>query len=477
MTDAEPANGPRHAAADALWAFRRDARPTTREERQQAGRDLRRSVPRSSHGEWTPWSGRRDPIDVLEAQGDSRAPELVPIRYGRMATSPFAFFRGGAAIMAMDLNTTPVTGLRVQACGDAHVANFGKFATPERNVMFDINDFDETLPGPWEWDVKRLCASLHVVARGHGYSSAACDEVVTTAARAYRERLTGSSTMRTLDLWYDRIHVKQVIDHFPPEYRPSVKRDVRKAQRKDHVRAVNKLTTTVDGRLQFAEDPPLLVHLEAAGADFAEDVVPMIASYRETLTEDRQELFDRFEVVDVARKVVGVGSVGTRCWVALLEGPDHLEGDRLILQVKEAQASVLEPYVGASALGHNGLRVVTGQRLTQAASDMFLGWSEGPRSGREYYVRQLWDVKGQGDLEKMDRNNLTYYGALCAWALARAHARTGDAVQISAYLGKGDSFDRAIAAFSAAYARTNEADHAALLDAIASGRVEAQHGI
>jgi uncharacterized protein (DUF2252 family) len=477
MTDADPSNGDRHAAADALWAFRRDALPTTRDEREQAGRSLRKAVPRSSHADWAPWSGRRDPIDVLEAQGDSRAPELVPIRYGRMVASPFAFFRGGAAIMAMDLATTPVTGLRVQACGDAHVANFGKFATPERNLMFDINDFDETLPGPWEWDVKRLCASLHVVARGHGYSPAKCDEVVVTAARAYRERLTGSSSMRTLDLWYDRIHVKQVIDHFPPEYRPSVKRDVRKAQRKGHARAVNKLTQTVDGRLQFAEDPPLLVHLEDTGADFAEDVVPMIASYRETLTEDRQELFDRFEVVDVARKVVGVGSVGTRCWVALLEGPDHLEGDRLILQVKEAQPSVLEPYVGASALGHNGLRVVAGQRLTQAASDMFLGWSEGPRSGREYYVRQLWDVKGQGDLEKMDFNNLTYYGALCAWALARAHARTGDAVQLSAYLGKGDTFDRAIASFSAAYALTNEADHAALVDAIASGRIDAQHGI
>ncbi|MGZ4682151.1 MAG: DUF2252 family protein, partial [Acidimicrobiales bacterium] len=279
MTGAEPSTAPRHAAADALWAFRRDVQPTTRAEREEAGRALRKSVPRPSHGEWSPWSGRRDPIDVLEAQGDSRAPELVPIRYGRMATSPFAFFRGGAAIMAMDLATTPVTGLRVQACGDAHVANFGKFATPERNLMFDINDFDETLPGPWEWDVKRLCASLHVVARGHGFSPKRCDEVVRTASRTYRERLASATSMRTLDLWYDRIHVKQVIDHFPPQYRPSVKRDVRKAQRKDHVRAVNKLTHTVDGRLQFAEDPPLLVHLEATGADFADDVVPMIASY------------------------------------------------------------------------------------------------------------------------------------------------------------------------------------------------------
>jgi uncharacterized protein (DUF2252 family) len=394
-----------------------------------------------------------------------------------MATSPFAFFRGGAAIMAMDLATTPVTGLRVQACGDAHVANFGKFATPERNIIFDVNDFDETLPGPWEWDVKRLCASLHVVARGHGFSAASCDEVVRTAARTYRERLMEAASMRTLELWYDRIDVDQVISHFPPAYRPTVRRSVRKAQRKDHVRAVAKLTHDVDGQLRFAEDPPLVVHHEEAGLSFADDVVPMIAAYRETLSADRQELFDRFDVVDVARKVVGVGSVGTRCWVALLEGPDHREGDRLILQIKEAQASVLEPYVGWSTLGHHGLRVVTGQRLTQAASDLFLGWSEGLRSGRQYYVRQLWDVKGQGDLEAMDVENLTHYGALCAWALARSHARTGDAVQLAAYLGKGNAFDRAMASFSAAYARTNESDHAALVEAIVSGRVEAVSGI
>ena len=255
MSNDDPTGTRRFAAADALWAFRREARPMTREERIEAGRELRKETPRSTHGEWSPWAGRRDPIDVLEAQGDSRAPDLVPIRYGRMAASPFTFFRGGAAIMAMDLATTPVTGLRVQACGDAHVANFGQFATPERNVIFDINDFDETLPGPWEWDIKRLCASLHVVARGHGFSPASCDEVVRTAARTYRERLADSTSMRTLELWYDRIHVKQVISHFPPDYRPIVKRSVRKAQRKDHVRAVAKLTHDVDGRLRFAENP------------------------------------------------------------------------------------------------------------------------------------------------------------------------------------------------------------------------------
>ncbi len=410
---------------------------------------------------------------MLESQAETRVPELISIRYGRMAQSPFAFFRGAAAVMAMDLASTPVTGLAVQACGDAHVSNFGQFATPERNMIFDINDFDETLPGPWEWDVKRLCASLHVVARGHGFSAAKCDRVVTTAARTYRECLADSAELRALELWYDRIHIKQVVSHFPAKYRPLVKRDVRKSRRKTHLRAVAKLTHEVGGDYRFAEDPPLLVHLDDTEFDLVDDVMPMVESYRSTLSEDIQDLFDRFRLVDVARKVVGVGSVGTRCWVALFEGPDHPGGDHLILQVKEAQPSVLEPYVGHSALDHHGRRVVVGQRLTQASSDIFLGWTNGPQTGHHYYVRQLWDFKGQGDPSKMDLNNLTYYGALCAWALARAHARTGDPVALSGYLGGSTTFDKAIAAFSSAYATTNERDHAALLEAIASGRVRA----
>ena len=441
------------------------------DERWRRGRVLRKQVPRSVMADGgTP--APRDPISVLELQATTRAPELVPIRHGRMAESPFAFFRGGAAIMAADLAGTVTTGLQVQACGDAHVANFGTFATPERNVVFDINDFDETVPGPWEWDVKRLCASLQVVARGHGFDEAVGERIVTSAAREYRERIRAFAAMRTLDLWYDRIQVEDVIAHFPREYQAIVRRDVRKAERKNRFRAVAKLTRTVDGQPRLAEDPPFLVHLSSVGHDM-DDVAATVDRYRETLSDARRELFDRFEVVDVARKVVGVGSVGTRCWVALLVGRDHPDGDHLILQVKEAQASVLEPYVGESPWDHHGRRVVAGQRLTQAASDLFLGWCDAPISGRQYYVRQLWDVKGQGDLLQMDEGELLHYGALCAWALARAHARTGDAVPIAGYLGGSDRFDRAIAEFAAAYAVVNDADHRALLDAIASGRIDA----
>ena len=449
---------------------------TTWEERLGDGRAVRKDVPRSAHGDWAPAANRRDPVEVLEAQAESRAAELVPIRYGRMAASPFAFFRGGAAIMAMDLAITPTAGQRVQACGDAHVANFGKFATPERNVVFDINDFDETVPGPWEWDVKRLCASLHVVARGHGFSSAVCDEVVVAAARTYREHLMEVASMSTLELWYDQIHLHDVFAHFPRRYRAGLKRDVEKARRKGHDRAVARLTTTTGGEVRFRDDPPLLVHLDNIGHDM-DEVASMIVGFRDTLTDDRKDLFDRYRVVDVARKVVGVGSVGTRCWIALLEGPDLPHGDRIILQVKEAQPSVLEPYAGESTLGHHGRRVVVGQRLTQAASDLFLGWCTAPVTGRQYYVRQMWDVKGQSDLLKMDRNNLSYYGALCAWALARAHARTGDPVPIAGYLGTSNNFDRAIAEFSARYALVNERDHAALRDAISAGRIEARSGV
>ncbi len=450
--------------------------PGTHEERRAAGRLLRGTVPRASHREWSPSSSRRDPIDVLEQQGATRVRELVPVRYGRMAESPFSFFRGGAAVMAMDLATTPVTGLRVQACGDAHVNNFGKFATPERNIVFDINDFDETLPGPWEWDVKRLAASLHIVGRQRDFSPDQCTRVVTESVRMYRERMADYTSMRALAVWYDRLHIDDVVAHFPKKYRPLLERDVKKAQRKDHVRAAAKLTRTIDGEERFLEDPPLLVHLDKTGHDL-DDVDAVLQSYRQTLTDDRRELLDRFRLVDVARRVVGVGSVGTWCWVALFEGPDHPAGDPLILQVKEAPPSVLELYVGASAYEHGGMRVVAGQRLTQASSDMFLGWSQGPSNGRQYYVRQMWDVKGQSDPLKMAFNNLVHYGALCGWALARAHARTGDAVQLSGYLGNSDSFDRAIGAFAAEYARTNERDYAALLAAIRDGRIEARLGL
>ncbi len=352
-----------------------------------------------------------------------------------MATSAFAFFRGSAAIMASDLAAGPVTGLRVEACGDAHVGNFGKFATPGRSLIFDVNDFDETLPGPWEWDVKRLAASMHVVALERDFGATTRDRVVAAAVRAYREHMAEAAALRTLDLWYARTHIRDVIAHFPPKYRPRVERDVAKARRKDHRRAVAKLTHAVGDDIRFVEDPPLVVHLD--NTDHELDAIgPMIEHYRTTLTHDIRTLFDRFRILDVARKVVGVGSVGTRCWIALFEGPDRPNGDHVILQVKEAQASVLEPHVGASVFPHHGQRVVAGQRLTQAASDIFLGWTEAPESKRQYYVRQLWDFKGSSDPMAMDLQDLTYYGALCGMALARAHARTGDPVRIAAYLGR-----------------------------------------
>ena len=448
---------------------------TTGDERRDAGRALRADVPRSVHAEWDVEARDRDPIAVLEEQARTRVPELVPVRYERMSASPFAFFRGGAAIMAMDLSSTPVTGLTVQACGDAHVANFGTFATPERNIVFDINDFDETERGPWEWDVKRLATSLHVVAREHGFKPSQRDGVVLDAVRVYREYVDQYAGMRTLDVWYDRTTADDLVAHFPKRYRAQAQHDVTRALRKDHVRAVTRLTTDHEGRPRFVEDPPIVVHLDELEPSM-DDVAATVADYRTSLSDERRFLFDRFRVVDVARRVVGVGSVGTRCWVTLLEAVTPVDGtpDRLVLQVKEAQPSVLAPYVGPTPTGHQGRRVVSGQRLTQAASDVFLGWCQAP-SGHHYYVRQLWDVKGQGDLTKMDLGKLTHYGALCARALARAHARTGDAAALAGYLGGGAVFDRAIAGFAANYAAANERDHAALVDAIASGRVAANN--
>ena len=446
--------------------------PAEWQERRAAGRALRQDVPRSAHAEWSPHPDRADPVEVLAAQGESRVAELLPVRYARMAESAFAFFRGSAAIMAADLATGPVTGLQVEACGDAHVGNFGKFATPGRSLIFDINDFDETLPGPWEWDVKRLAASMHIVGRQRAFGRATCDRIVEAAVRAYREHMAEAAALRTLDLWYARTHIRDVIAHFPPKYRARVERDVAKARRKNQRRAVAKLTHGAGDDIRFVEDPPLVVHL--ANTDGELDAIdPMIELYRETLSSEIRNLFDRFRILDVARKVVGVGSVGTRCWICLFEGPDRPEGDHVILQVKQAQASVLEPYAGASAYPHHGQRVVAGQRLTQAASDIFLGWTEAPISKRQYYVRQLWDFKGSSDPLTMELKDLTYYGALCGMALARAHARTGDPVQIAAYLGRSDTFDRAVAAWSAQYAITNDEDHARLLEAIKSGRVEA----
>jgi uncharacterized protein (DUF2252 family) len=443
----------------------------TIDDRRASGRALRERVPHAAHADPGSPASARDPVAMLEEQAASRHDDLVPIRYARMAASPFGFLRGAAAIMAFDLGSTPTTGLRVQACGDAHVRNFGKFATPERNLVFSINDFDETLPAPWEWDVKRLGASLYLVASEHGFKESKCRETVLTALRSYRERMARYASMRTLDLWYDHTSVDDVIAHFPKKHRARVERDVETASRKDHRRAIARYTRGDDGALRFVDDPPLVVHLDDTkyGLD---DVEAMLDDYAASLPDDRRALVGRYRVLDVAHRVGGVGSVGTRCWICLMEASDHPKGDRIILQVKEAQTSVLEPYAGASSIGQHGRRVVAGQRLSQGASDIFLGWCEGP-TGRQYYVRQLWDSKGRSDLLAMDHRNLTYHGALCGWALARSHARSGDAVQMAGYLGTGDAFDRAVATYSAEYTRTTRQDHACLLEAIASGVVTA----
>ena len=442
----------------------------TRDDRFAIGKSLRNDCPRSTHAEWGPAKARPDVVAMLEERSATRVPELLPVLYERMSESPFAFLRGSASVMAFDLSATRVSGLQVQACGDAHVGNFGQFATPERNVIFDVNDFDETLPGPFEWDVKRFAASLEVAFRGNGVPEEQRTLAVAGAVRTYRERIAAYASLRALDIWYSRINVDEVIAFFPPRHRGYVRRDIKKSLSRTSLRALSKLTHAVDGGHRFIEDPPLLVRLENTGHE-VDEVIGLIEGYRQSLSEEIRTLFDRFRLVDVARKVVGVGSVGTRCWVGLFEGPDHPAGDPLVLQVKEAQASVLEPYVGASQLPHHGLRVVTGQRLTLAASEIFLGWSEGPRSGRHYYARQLWDAKGSGDPTIMDPQNLARYGALCAWALARAHARTGDPAAISGYLGRGDRFDLAVANFASRYGDQTETDHAALVAAIAGGRL------
>jgi len=447
--------------------------PTTVGQRRAAGRACRDLAPLASHADPGPAAETRDPIAFLEEQAASRQPDLIPIRHGRMADNPFGFLRGAALVQAHDLASTPTSGLRVQLCGDAHIRNFGKFATPERNVVFSINDFDETLPGPFEWDVKRLAASLHLVAQQNGFSPKKCDEAVLTTLRSYRERMAGYAAMSTLDLWYDHTALDDVIRHFEPRDRERVQRDAAKATRKDQRKAVARYTH--DDHPHFVDDPPLVVHLTDMGQSL-DDVVPMLDDYHESLRDDRRVLVDRYELVDVAHRVGGVGSVGTRCWIALMAASDRDE-DRLILQVKEAQPSVLERYVDASAIDHPGRRVVAGQRLCQGATDIFLGWCEHEVSGRTYYVRQLWDLKGRSDLTLMNARNLTYHGALCGWALARAHARTGDPIAISAYLGRKDTFDRAVLDYAKAYVRTTEHDHACLVDAVRDGRVDAVAGI
>jgi uncharacterized protein (DUF2252 family) len=452
-------------------------------ERAAAGRAARSAARRSAHGDWQPAEGREDPVAILERQAQTRVEELVPIRYGRMAASPFAFFRGAAAVMAADLAATPDSGLRVQACGDAHLSNFGAYAAPDRRLVFDLNDFDESLPGPWEWDVKRLTASFTIAARESGHKRKQREALVQRCAAAYREAMREYAGMGNLEVWYARFDVEAALEEVQEED-PSevgrVRKGVAKARAKDSLRALEKLTETVDGELRFRNEPPLLVPgkalvgAEAADA-FTETLVGVLHDYRESLPADRQHLLDGYRFNQIARKVVGVGSVGTRAWVILLIGGD--DSDPLFLQAKEAEASVLEPYVGASRYRNHGRRVVEGQRLMQAASDIFLGWC--PAVGidgksRDFYVRQLWDWKRSAEVERLTPRGFEVYAEMCGRTLARAHARSGDRVAIASYLGGSDTFDRAIAAFSEAYAEQNLRDHEALLAAIADGRVDSQ---
>ncbi len=451
-------------------------------ERVAAGKAARSGSPRSAHGGWSVAEGREDPVAILERQAASRVPELVPIRYGRMSASPFAFYRGAAAVMSADLAATPDSGLRVQACGDAHLSNFGAFAAPDRRLVFDLNDFDESLPGPWEWDVKRLAASFEIAARENGLKAKQRAGAVLEMARSYRETMRELASQGNLQVWYARLDVEEQMGQLEGEDPKEVRRlrkSVEKARAKDSLRALEKLTETVDGQVRFRSEPPLLVPGEelVAGAsegDARELLAPVFDAYRESLPADRRYLLDGYEMRQIARKVVGVGSVGTRAWVILLTGAG--DQDPLFLQAKEAEASVLEPFVGASRFKNHGRRVVEGQRLMQAAGDIFLGWC--PAIGidgrqRDFYVRQLWDWKRSAEVERLTPRGLEIYARLCGWTLARAHARSGDRIAIAAYLGGGDAFDRAIADFAQCYAEQNLRDHEALLGAIDAGRVEA----
>ena len=433
--------------------------------RRKAGRELRVDVPRASHAWWEPEAGRRDPIVVLQEQEAGRVAELLPLRHERMLASPFAFLRGAAAVMAADLARTPVTGLRVQACGDAHLLNFGFFATPERSLIFDVNDFDETLPAPFEWDVKRLAASILVAARGRGFSAEQCDVAARAATQAYRARLGESAQLGHLDNWYARLPAEDLLAVTRRAEARRLEGDVlQKARHATSLGALEKLTAVIDGQPRIVDSPPLIEHLPRSD----EAYVPLVVGrYRESLPDDRRVLLDRYRIVDWARKVVGVGSVGTDDAIVLALGDSAR--DPLFLQVKQAEASVLEPFAGQSEYENQGQRVVCGQRLMQAASDIFLGWTQ--IAERHYYVRQLRDMKGSIPIEKLKPAELRDYARVCGAALARAHARSGDAVAIAAYLGQQDSFDRAIAQFAAAYADQTEQDHAALVAAARSGKV------
>jgi uncharacterized protein (DUF2252 family) len=453
----------------AISVGRNPALDRTRAQRYADGKAVRKRVPRTSHALWAAAKGRPDPVSILENSSRTRVPYLVPIWYGRMSLSPFSFFRGSASIMAQDLATTPTTGARAQLCGDAHFSNFGVFATPERDRVFDINDFDETLPGPWEWDVKRLATSLVLVGRLNGFSPGTNRKAVRTALRVYRRAMRWFGGARYLDTWYAHLDRHAESKHFPRAGQELISEAVRRARRRTGFHAFPKLVQSVQGRYKIRDDPPLIVHYQNP-ADIEESQA-FFDRYRSTLTDDRRTLLDRYHLVDVAQKVVGVGSVGTICAVILLMGDRDVE-DPLFLQLKQANASVLEPHAGPSRFENHAERVVTGQRLIQESSDIFLGWSR--LHSRDFYLRQLRDMKFTTDVTPLRPNALLGQADLCGVALARAHARTGDPAFISGYLGNRDVFDKAIAAFAEQYADQVGQDHAALVRAIRRGKIAAQ---
>ncbi|HEY2562260.1 MAG TPA: DUF2252 domain-containing protein [Acidimicrobiales bacterium] len=470
----------------------------SQERRVALGKAARIAAPRADQGAWEALAERPDPVALLESQAASRVPELVPIRYGRMAVSPFTFFRGAALIMASDLATTPRSGLTVQACGDAHLSNFGVFASAERALVFDVNDFDETLPGPWEWDVKRLAASLAIAGRERGFSEKERADIVVDTASAYRTEMATLATMRDLDVWYARLDVDTVMKEMgsvlgigggkgnkktSSKIKATADKQLAKARTRDSMQALGKLTEVVDGETRFVSNPPLIVPIaelasESDAANLTGRVHELVRSYGKSLQSDRQHLLKQFRFAGIARKVVGVGSVGMRAWVVLMLGSDGV--DPLLLQAKEAQESVLARFVGKSHYANQGHRVVAGQHLMQASSDIFLGWDhvvglDGIH--RDFYIRQLRDWKGSAEVDQMIPEGMAAYGRLCGWTLARAHARSGDRIAIGAYLGSSKAFDHAIGSFAETYADQNEKDYQAMQAAIASGRIIAESGL
>jgi len=467
------------------------------DERKTLGKSSRKQVPLSSHSGWTPATDRPDPVALLEQQNATREPDLVPVRHGRMLVSPFTFYRGAAKIMSADLKDTPRAGLTAQLCGDAHLSNFGVFASPERALLFDLNDFDETLPGPFEYDLKRMAASFTIAARNNGLTKPETHDVTLASVRAYREAMARFAQMRTMDTWYARLSEQELMSALNTAARSekdkaekkdakrsekAAKKGALKARTRDSLQALSKLAEHVDGNYRIVSEPPIVIPSRELFASYGMSpdevqnaIHEQFRAYRATLQDDRRHLLERFEVIDVARKVVGVGSVGTRAFIVLLQGRD--QEDPLFLQVKEATASVLEDHLPKSHYKQHGERVVQGQRMMQAASDIYLGWTKGVEENRWLYWRQLRDMKGSAEVESLKAFGLTFYARQCGWTLARAHARSGDPVAIAAYLGKSDAFDVSITDFSERYADQNERDYDAFAKAVKSGRLEAIEGV